>query len=134
MQLNFESGLKGLAGENDFRELLRLRAAGDERAQLAFDVYCYRIRKYVGAYYAVLGKVDAIVFTAGVGEHAPDVRAASLAGLEQLGIRIDAERNNATSDRGPRAFPPTTARSPVLVIPTNEEWQIAREAVALTRG
>ena len=132
-QLNVESGLKGLAGENDFRELLRRRAAGDERAQLAFDVYCYRIKKYVGAYYAVLGKVDAIVFTAGVGQHAPDVRAASLAGLEQLGIRIDAERNNASSD-DPRAVSTDDSPVSVLVIPTNEEWQIAREAVALTRG
>ena len=74
--LNRESGLKGLAGENDFREVMRLRAAGDEAAALAFDVYCYRIRKYVGAYYAVLGTVDAVVFTAGVGEHSPELRAA----------------------------------------------------------
>ena len=99
--LNSASGLKGLAGENDFRELSRLRASGDERAGLAFDVYCHRIRKYVGAYYAVLGTVDAVVFTAGVGENSADVRAASLDGLERLGITIDPDRNNAPVDRGP---------------------------------
>ena len=84
--LNSAAGLKGLAGENDFRELSRLRAAGDERAGLAFDVYCHRIRKYVGAYYAVLGTVDAIVFTAGVGQNAASVRSASLSGLDLLGL------------------------------------------------
>lgn len=130
-QLNYESGLKGLAGENDFRELTRRQEAGDERAQLAFDVYCYRIKKYVGAYYAVLGKVDAIVFTAGVGQHAPAVRAASLAELEALGIRIDAERNNASSDEA-RSVSADDSPVSVLVIPTNEEWEIARQAIALT--
>jgi acetate kinase len=75
--LNRQSGLKGLAGENDFRELMRLVDDGDDAARLAFDVYCYRIRKYVGAYTAVLGRVDAVVFTAGVGQHAPQVRAFS---------------------------------------------------------
>jgi acetate kinase len=130
-QLNFDAGLKGLAGENDFRELTRRQAAGDERAQLAFDVYCYRLKKYVGAYYAVLGTVDAIVFTAGVGQHSPAVRAASLAGLEALGIRIDAERNNASSD-GPRRVSTDDSPVAVLVIPTNEEWEIARQAIALT--
>ncbi|WP_433004190.1 acetate/propionate family kinase [Kribbella sp. CA-294648] len=130
-QLNFESGLKGLAGQNDFRELTRRQEAGDERAQLAFDVYCYRIKKYVGAYYAVLGTVDAIVFTAGVGQHSPAVRTASLTGLDALGIRIDAERNNASSDQA-RAVSADGSPVAVLVIPTNEEWEIARQAIALT--
>ena len=131
--LNFESGLKGLTGENDFRELLQRRAEGDEQAGLAFDVYCYRIRKYVGAYYAVLGTVDAIVFTAGVGQHAAEVRAASLEGLEQLGIRIDHERNAASSDDG-RVVSTEDSVVKVLVVPTNEEWQIAREVLSVITG
>jgi acetate kinase len=128
--LNFESGLKGLAGDNDFRELSRRQAAGDERAQLAFDVYCYRVRKYVGAYYAVLGTVDAIVFTAGVGQHSAQVRAASLEGLERLGVQIDQERNTGSSDGG-RIVSTDDSPVAVLVVPTNEEWQIAREALSV---
>ena len=84
--LNHDSGLKGLCGHNDSREVEELRAQGDAAATLAFDVSCYRIRKYVGAYYAVLGRVDAVVFTGGIGERSPETRAAALAGLERLGI------------------------------------------------
>ena len=102
--LNRESGLKGLTGHNDFREVLALRAQGDEAARLAFDVYAYRIRKYVGAYLAVLGRVDAVVFTAGVGQHSPELRAASLAGLELLGIEIDQARNSRTAPRPERGL------------------------------
>ena len=130
--LNFDSGLKGLAGDNDFRELSRRRSAGDERASLAFDVFCYRIKKYVGAYYAALGTVDAVVFTAGVGEHDPSARAASLAGLDRLGIRIDPERNEASS-KEPRRISTDDSPVAVLVIPTNEECQIARETLSLIR-
>ena len=128
--LNSASGLKGLAGENDFRELSRLRASGDDRAGLAFDVYCHRIRKYVGAYYAVLGTVDAVVFTAGVGEHSAEVRAASLSGLERFGIMIDDDRNNAPST-GARRISTDDSEVAVLVVPTNEEWQIARETLSV---
>ena len=128
--LNSESGLKGLAGANDFRELSRLRDAGDEKARLAFDVYCHRIKKYVGAYYAVLGTVDAIVFTAGVGQHSADVRAASLRGLERLGIELDPVLNADPGDDGVVS----TGEVAVLVIPTNEEWEIARQAVDLVRS
>lgn len=130
--LNSESGLKGLTGDNDFRELSRKQAAGDERAQLAFDVYCYRIKKYVGAYYAALGRVDAIVFTAGVGQHSTEVRAASLQGLERLGIKIDADRNTKASSSA-RFVSTGDSSVAVLVIPTNEEWQIAREALTVIR-
>ncbi|WP_020385063.1 acetate/propionate family kinase [Kribbella catacumbae] len=130
--LNYESGLKALAGGNDFRELSISREAGDARAQLAFEIYCYRIKKYVGAYYAVLGNVDAIVFTAGVGQHSADVRAASLAGLERLGIQLDAERNNTSSGEA-RTVSADDSAVAVLVVPTNEEWQIAREALSLVR-
>ncbi len=92
--LNHRSGLLGLTGVNDMREVLDRRAAGDPAATLAFDVYCRRITGYVGAYYALLGRVDAITFTAGVGEHAAPVRAAALAGLERLGITVDDARND----------------------------------------
>ena len=125
--LNSESGLKGLTGVNDFREVLRLRADGDKRARLAFDLYCYRLKKYIGAYYAVLGTVDAIVFTAGVGQHSPEARAAAVAGLEGLGIHLDPIRNASDEQVV------STDESPVkvLVIPTNEEWEIARQSVAV---
>jgi acetate kinase len=128
--LNSESGLKGLTGANDFREVSRRRAAGDERAQLAFDIYCQRIKKYIGGYYAVLGTVDAVVFTAGVGQHSAEARAAALNGLESLGIHLDPDRNAASETVA------STDDSPVavLVIPTNEEWQIAREALEVVRG
>jgi acetate kinase len=115
------------------RELERLRQAGDERARLAFDVYCYRIKKYVGAYYAVLGHVDAVVFTAGVGQHSPAVRAASLAGLGRLGIEVDPARNTGPVD-GPTVVSPDGAEVAVLVVPTNEEWEIARQTLAVVDG
>ena len=83
---------------------MALRAQGDEAARLAFDVYAYRIRKYVGAYFAVLGSVDAVVFTAGVGQHSPELRAASLAGLERLGIEIDQARNSRPLRRPERGL------------------------------
>ncbi len=129
--LNRESGLKGLAGENDFRELRRMVDAGDERAQLAFDVYCYRIRKYVGAYTAVLGRVDAIVFTAGVGQHSPTVRATSLRGLEPMGVEVDPDLNDAANGREPAVVSPPDSRVAVMVVPTNEEWEIARQALTV---
>ncbi|NYG58586.1 acetate kinase [Nocardioides daedukensis] len=129
-ELNRESGLKGLAGENDFREVLRLREEGDEGAGLAFDVYVHRLRKYVGAYYAVLGRVDAIVFTGGVGENAALVRSAALSGLEPLGIQVDAELNDVRSETA-RLVSSERSRVAVAVVPTDEEWEIARQAVDL---
>ncbi len=128
--LNRESGLKGISGENDFRSVERARAAGSETAQLAFEVFCHRIRKYVGAYYAVLGTVDAVVFTAGVGQHAAAVRAASLSGLERLGIAVDPARNEQHAD-GARYVSPDGSDVAVLVVPTDEEWEIARQSLAV---
>jgi acetate kinase len=130
--LNRESGLKGLSGHNDFREVDQRRQAGDARAQLAFEVFCYRIRKYVGAYYAVLGTVDAVVFTAGVGQNSAAVRACSLSGLERLGIEVDPGRNERRL-AGPSVVSPEGSDVAVLVVPTNEEWEIARQAMAVVR-
>ena len=129
-RLNRDSGLKGLAGHNDFRELTRLREEGDPDASLAFEVYCHRLRKYVGAYYAVLGRVDAIVFTAGVGQHAWQVRSRSLAGLERLGIRVDEDRNRAPVT-GPVDVSAEGSDVAVLVVPTDEEWEIARQSLTV---
>ncbi|HEX6235504.1 MAG TPA: acetate kinase [Jiangellaceae bacterium] len=128
--LNRNSGLLALAGANDMREVHRRADAGEEGASLALDVYCYRLRKYIGAYSAVLGRVDAVVFTAGVGENDPDVRARSLAGLDRLGIEVDAACNEA-AERGARLISPDGSHVAVLVVPTNEEVEIARQARAL---
>jgi acetate kinase len=131
--LNHDSGLLGLAGSNDLRDVHRAVDAGDAAAKLALDVYCHRIRKYVGAYYAVLGRLDAIVFTAGAGENDARTRALSLAGLENLGIAVDAVRNTAQA-HGERFISPADAPVAVLVIPTDEEIEIARQALAALAG
>ena len=128
--LNRSSGLRGLAGENDLRELERRLAAGDPAARLALDVYCHRLRKYVGAYTAVLGGIDAVVFTGGVGENSALVRSAALRGLSRLGIEVDEERNAAPAD-GARAVSVDGSEVAVLVVPTNEEWEIASQALAV---
>jgi acetate kinase len=128
--LNKQSGLKGMAGVNDFRELEQRRTAGDEAAQLAFEVYVHRLKHYVGAYLAILGRLDVLAFTAGVGENNPALRAAVADGLDGLGIVVDPELNNAPS-KSARVVSPTGSPTRVAVIPTNEELAIAREAAAL---
>ncbi|MEU1547221.1 acetate kinase [Nocardia sp. NPDC005745] len=125
--LNRDSGIKGLSGVNDFRELRRLIASGDEAARLAYDVYIHRLRRYLGAYLIELGGVDAITFTAGVGENSPQVRADALAGLSRFGIEVDPVANIAES-RAARLISPSGAPVAVLVVPTNEELAIARAA------
>ncbi|AOW94952.1 acetate kinase [Rhodococcus sp. WMMA185] len=131
--LNRNSGVKGLAGVNDFRTLLTLVGEGDESAKLAYDVYIHRLRKYVGAYLVELGGVDVITFTAGVGENNPDVRRDSLAGLGRLGIVVDDERNSSTSTVARRISSDSSAVQ-VLVVPTDEELAIARAAAELVGG
>ncbi|WP_405723033.1 acetate kinase [Streptomyces sp. NBC_01537] len=128
--LNKRSGLLGLCGDNDMREIGRRMAEGDEQARLAFDIYIHRVRKYVGAYTAVLGRVDAIAFTAGVGENSAAVREAALRGLARLGIEVDAVRN---AERGSvaRLISAESSRVAVAVVPTDEELEIAREAYSL---
>jgi len=127
--LNRDSGLKGLCGANDMREVITHAAAGEPAAQLALDIYCYRIRKYIGAYLAVLGRVDALVFTGGVGENAPLVRAQACAGLERLGIVVDDERNEATLD-DIMAIQAPAAPLKILVARADEEGEIARQTMA----
>ncbi|OBK58392.1 acetate kinase [Mycolicibacterium fortuitum] len=128
--LNRESGVRGLGGENDFRKLRACIESGDENARLAYDVYIHRLRKYVGAYLAVLGRTDVISFTAGVGENDAAVRRDALAGLTALGIEIDEELNTSSSREARRI---STPESPVtvLVVPTNEELAIAQACAAL---
>lgn len=129
--LNHASGLLGLGGHGDIRDVQKAAGEGDERAGLAFELYLHRIRGYVGAYLAQLGRVDAIVFTAGVGENNAAVRSGSLAGLEGLGIRIDAARNESAS-REARWISAEDSDVAVLVVPTNEELEIARQVLAVT--
>ena len=126
--LNKDSGLKGICGVNDMREIEKLAREGDFRAQLAIEMVCYRIKKYIGAYFAVLGRLDALVFTAGIGEKSLLVRAGSCQGLTHLGIEVDPEKNNRKSKEG---FEIQTDDSSVrvLVIPTNEEFEIAEQTV-----
>ena len=119
--LNRSSGLLGLCGASDMREITERVEAGDETAELALDVFCHRIRKYVGAYVAVLGGCDALVFTAGIGEHSALVRARVCAGLEVFGITVDDERN----ERSATVISPDGAPTAVLVVPTDEERAIA---------
>ncbi|MEU7988984.1 acetate kinase [Streptosporangium canum] len=123
--LNRRGGMLGLCGDNDMRAVQERLAAGDPDAELAFSVYCHRLRKYVGAYYAVLGTVDVIAFTGGVGENSPLVRETALAGLEALGIAVDPVRNR----RGDRLISPDGAAVKVAVIPTDEELEIARQTL-----
>jgi acetate kinase len=131
--LNKESGLKGLCGMNDMRDIHQAAAAGNPRAAMALDVQTYRNRKYIGAYMAVLGRVDAIVFTAGIGENDDIVRAESLKGMEVFGVRIDAGKN-AQRSKEARRISAEDSSVQVFVIPTNEELAIAREVANVLRG
>jgi acetate kinase len=132
--LQRDSGMAGLCGVNDMRAVEAARAGGDAAATLAFDVYIHRLRKYVGAYHAVLGRLDAVVFTAGVGENSASVRAAALDGLGMWGIEVDPARNAAGGGRGgARLVSPNGARVAVCVVPTDEELAIAEETAQLLR-
>jgi acetate kinase len=131
--LNHHAGLHGLTGESDIRDVLRRARDRDLQALAALEIYCYRVRTYVGAYYAALGRVDAVVFTAGVGENVPVVREQSLSGLHGLGIAVDPDRNRDDAT-GARRISPDDAEVAVLVIPTDEEYEIAAQAWAATRG
>lgn len=127
--LNRGSGLLGLTGSGDMRDVQAAAEDGDERADAALAVYRHRIRRYIGAYTVHLGGLDAIVFTAGVGENDVALRSSTLAGLEFLGVRVDPGRNAAVS-RSARRISTDDSAVAVLVIPTNEELEIARQTAA----
>ncbi len=126
--LQKQSGLKGICGSNDMRDIHAQAATGDERARLALNMFIHRIRHYLGAYFFMLGKVDALVFTAGIGEHDPITREKCCEGLVPFGVILDGEKNRI--GRG-QAREIGTPESPVkiLVIPTNEELEIARQTL-----
>jgi len=128
--LNTRSGLAGLAGRSDMRDILAGVDAGEDAAMLAFDVYVHRLRAYAGAYIAQLGGVDVISFTAGVGENAAPVRAAAMATLGFAGVELDPVRNEARG-RGIRRISTDLSPVTVLVVPTDEELQIARQTAEL---
>lgn len=128
--LNRRSGVLGLSGHADMRQVIELVESGDAAATLAFEVYLHRIRHYIGAYAAVLGGLDALVFTAGVGENSVDVRAGAVRGLGFLGIEIDPDANVARA-AGARSISAAGSAVAVLVIPTDEELEIARQTASL---
>lgn len=122
--LNKQSGLKGICGENDMRAVHKMADEGDQAAQLALAIYSYRIKKYIGAYTAVLGKVDALVFTGGIGEHDAWLRAQCCSNLSALGVEVDSERNQTEQIE----INKESSLVKVLVIATNEELEIAQQA------
>jgi acetate kinase len=132
--LNERSGVLGLAGERDFRRLREMIESGSQSeraaAQLAYDVFIHRLRKYIGAYLAVLGRTDAVSFTAGIGENAAAVRRDAMSGLAALGIELDEQRNLEPA-RDARLISTDTSPIAVLVIPTNEELAIARDCLSV---
>ena len=134
--LNKQSGMLGISGlTNDMRELLaEAEEHDDRRARLAIEIFCYRARKYVGAYLAAMGGADAIVFTGGIGENSPRIRAQICQGLEWAGIRVDDAANRATERGREGRISPASAGAEVWVIPTDEELLIARDAYRVVHG
>jgi len=131
--INKKGGLLALSGaSNDMRDVEERAEKGDERAQLAVEVFCYRVRKYIGAYAAAMGGLDAIVFTGGIGENSPTVRARCCEGLEFLGVQLDPELN--TTGKGEREIGVAGSKVRLLVIPTNEELMIARETAEIAQA
>jgi acetate kinase len=128
--LNTESGLKGLCGANDMRTVLDLAGSGDRNARLALKMYCYRIKKYVGAYSAVLGRLDGLVFTAGVGEHSHDIRRIVCTDMLHLGLEVDRTRNRQEIS-APTEIQSDRSPARIWVIPTNEELEIAEQTYSV---
>jgi len=130
--LNKQSGLKGIAGDNDMRSIVSRYEQGDEQATLALEMYCYRIKKYIGAYLAVTGNIHALIFTAGVGENSALVREKACQDLEQLGISLNPGKNRQLK-HGIQEIQGEKSRIKILVIPTNEELSIAEQAYQLVQ-
>jgi acetate kinase len=131
---NKESGLKGLGGSPDMRDIHRLAADGDPHAALAAATFAHRVKSYIGSYYAHLGTVDAIAFTAGIGENDAATRLAACAGLEDLGIEVDPAVNATVRGGRTARISPDGTKVQVWVVATNEELEIAREAVEVVEG
>jgi acetate kinase len=133
--LNLQSGLLGISGlTNDMRKLqIEMKEHGNLRAQLAIEIFCYRVRKYIGAFLAAMGGADAIVFTGGIGENSADVRARICAGLEYAGLRLDEAWNQETTGRE-RLVSTVDSRLLAYVIPTDEELLIAHDTVRVISG
>lgn len=131
---NKKSGLLGVSGvSNDMRNLMELAEKGNRRAKLAIDIFCYRIRKYIGAYTAALGSLDGVVFTGGIGENCPSVREGVCSDLSQIGIQIDSDRNRAAQPKE-RLISSEKSRVKVYVIATNEEAAIAADTYSLAQA
>ena len=130
--MNKKCGFLGISGiSSDSRDVEKAMKAGNERAQLTYDMLCYQIKKYIGSYSAAMGGLDAIVFTAGIGEHAPYIREHALEGLEYLGVKLDLERNNFGHSGSPVKISADDSRVAVYMIPTNEELVIASDTEAI---
>ena len=130
--MNKQSGLLGISGtSNDMRNLTEAAAEGSARAKLAVDIFCYRVRKYIGMYTAVLGTLDAVIFTGGIGENAVEIRRQICSDLDQIGIEMDFDQNRSTRGTESLISSPSS-RVKVYVIPTDEEAAIAKDTYALT--
>ena len=132
--LNKKSGLIGICGNNDLRDIQQRRASGDLAAALALEMYAYRVKKYIGAYIAALGGLDALVFTAGAGENNTIVRWLSCQGLENLGIQVDEAKNNRGVRGEVTEIQSAASKVKVLIIPTNEELEIAQQTLAVIQS
>jgi acetate kinase len=126
--MNSRSGLKGICGMNDMRQIQQKAEAGDNQAMLALDMFCYRVRKYIGAYRAAINRTDAIVFTGGIGENSAIVRERTCSGLDSLGVTLDSQKNNTVAGRISE-IQKDGAAIKVMVIATDEELEIARQTI-----
>jgi acetate kinase len=130
--LNKKCGFAGIGGVgSDSRDVEKAMNDGNERAKLAFDMLCYQIKKYIGSYSAAMGGLNAIVFTAGIGEHTPYIRENALKGLEYLGVKLDKERNNFGHSNDPVKISADDSAVQIYMIPTNEELVIARDTAKI---
>ncbi|MFQ6042419.1 MAG: acetate kinase, partial [Candidatus Poribacteria bacterium] len=131
--LNKESGLLGLSGNSrDVRDLFKASINGDKRSKLALKIFCYRVRKYIGAYAAAMGDLNAVIFTAGIGENECQIREDICEGLEFIGMELDAEKNK--SDEREKFINTDNSKVKILVVPTNEELLIARDTLEIVSG
>jgi acetate kinase len=128
--LNKKSGMLGLTGFSDMRDVQGEIKKGNEEAKLAYEIYAYHIKKYIGAFAAVMNGVDALIFTAGVGENDALTRSLSTKGMEYLGVHLDAEKNNVR-EKGIYEINKANSRVKILIVPTNEELEIARQCHTL---